>query len=121
MPELREKEIKNKHYKKISGKLRDIANDVFGVDCIYKRGSQPLNHSGIGESIIVAYGALEHMVVEVKDENTLLVGTTPKLKYTEEEAIDTQAKYNEFMFKATGYNAKQRSKIWQKMAKEGRL
>jgi hypothetical protein len=94
---MQEMDIKKGHFKNIEGeKLGDIIKGIFGD---FKKD---------GEKYIVTYGALSPLTIWLKDKNTLTVDTQMKKDVDEPTAISTREKYNDFLFKATGFNSKQR-------------
>ena len=102
---MRDYELKRGIGKDLEGDgLRKIAVEVFG-----EAGTD-------GGKILVSYGALEKMVAWT-DGRRLFVETIMKTGVPDNVATDTIKAYNSFLEKATGYNAKERSKRAQKEAK----
>jgi hypothetical protein len=72
-------------------------------------------------SLVSSFGATTRFEVKLLNKNTLLVVTTSDKGAPAEAMVESNRKYNDFMEKATGFNAKERSKRLQKKAKEGKL
>ncbi len=105
---MRDYELKRGLAKVLEGDgLRRIASDVFG-----EAGTD-------GGKVIVSFGALDKLVAWT-DGKRLFVDTTMKTGVPDNIATDTIKAYNQFLEKATGLTAKERSKRAQKAAKEGR-
>lgn len=107
---MQEQDIKRGHLKNIEGeKLGALVREIFG-DC-----------SKDGDKFKSTFGALAPLTVWIKDKSTLCVDTQMKKDVDDATAIDTRKRYNDFMFKATGFTAQQRSKRLQQKAKDGGL
>ena len=103
---MQQQDIKRGHVKNIGGeKLGALVGEVFG------------NCKKDGEKFIATFGALDPLTVWITDASTLCVDTTMKKDVDEATAIETRKRYNDFMFRATGFTAQQRSKRLQQKAK----
>lgn len=72
-------------------------------------------------ALVSSFGATTRFEVKMLSKASLSVVTTSDKGASSEAMIESNRKYNEFMEKATGFNAKERSKRLQKKAKEGKL
>ena len=105
-----EYDIKKGWYKNIEGPaLEELMRGVFG------------NVSREGDALVSSYGALRSITVKVLSKTTLDLVTAAGSAASDEEILDTKRRLNEFVEKATGFNAKQRMKRAQQKAKEGSL
>jgi len=105
-----EYDIKKGCFKNIEGEaLGLMMQDVFG------------NVSREGDVLISSYGVMRSIRVKVMSKTQLDLTTEPSSTFTDEEVLNSKRKLNEFLEKATGFNAKQRMKRAQAKAKEGAL
>ncbi|MGE4275152.1 MAG: DUF5611 family protein [Candidatus Methanomethylophilaceae archaeon] len=105
-----EYDIKKGWYKNIEGDaLEELMRSVFG------------NVSRKGDELVSSYGALSSITVTVVSKSRMNLITTAGLTVSDEEILDTKRRLNEFVEKATGFNAKQRMKRAQQKAKQGAL
>lgn len=105
-----EYDIKKGWYKNIEGPaLEELMRGVFG------------NVSREGEALVSSYGALRSITVKVPSKTTLDLVTVAGGGSSDDDILDTKRRLNEFVEKATGFNAKQRMKRAQQKAKEGSL
>ncbi len=96
---MRKYDIKRGHYKNIEGDgLPNIIEEVFGS--VKKEG----------EYLVSSYGAIKSLRVGLEGKKYLLVETEMDSKADESVAAETIKRYNEFLFRATGYTAKERRK-----------
>lgn len=103
-------DIKKGHYKNIEGQgLEQIMIDVFG----------DVNKDG--EKFKANYGAMKPITVWIKSKKEICVDIVTEKDVDDDIALKTIRAKNEFLEKATGFNAKERSKRLQKKAKEGKL
>jgi len=104
---MQEQDIKRGHSKNVEGeKIGALVNEVFG-NCKKDDGK-----------FLATFGALDPLMVWMKDKNTLCVDTKMKTGVDEATAIETRKRYNDFLFRATGFTAQQRSKRIQQKAKD---
>jgi len=98
--------IKRGHYKNIEGvRLKDVMEMTFG----------PVqDESG---KFVCSYGALDK-VVAWTDGKSLFVDTVANPKVDDDTAVRTRQAWNAFLERATGFDAKQRSKRVQDEAKK---
>ena len=71
-----------------------------------------------GEYITGSYGAMK-LIKARFDGNVLWVETETDPSASDDIALDTVKVYNRFLEEATGYTAKERKKLLNKLAKEG--
>lgn len=103
---MQEQDIKRGHAKNIEGeKLGSLVSELFG------------NCKKDGDKFTTTFGALDPLTVWIKDASTLCVDTKMKKDVDEATAIETRKRYNDFMFRSTGFTAQQRSKRLQQKAK----
>lgn len=103
-------DIKRGHYKNLEGTgLEKIMSEIFG------------DVEREGEKYKANYGAMKPLIVWVKSKNELCVDIVTDTTAGDDIAIKTIKAKNEFLQKATGFSAKERSKRLQKKAKEGKL
>jgi hypothetical protein len=76
------------------------------------------NVSESGEYISASYGAMKSIKAKF-DGNALWVETETDPSVSDDVALDTVKVYNKFLEEATGYTAKERKKLLNKLAKEG--
>lgn len=99
--------IRRGHYKNIEGvRLKDIMEMTFGPVA---------DEAG---KFVASYGALARIVAWA-DRDTLYVDTKADPKVDDATAVQTRQAWNAFLERATGYDAKARSKKIQKDAKKG--
>ncbi|MGM0510133.1 MAG: DUF5611 family protein [Thermoplasmatota archaeon] len=100
-------DVKRGHYKNIEGdKLKDLMEDIFGsVD-------------EEEDKLITDYGAIDSLEVWTEGKTGLWVDVEMDDDAEGEEAMDTISKWNDFLLKATGFNAKKRRKRAKKKAKK---
>ena len=72
-----------------------------------------------GEYLTGSYGAMRSIKARF-DGNVLWVETDTDPSAPEDMALDTVKVYNRFLEEATGYTAKERKKLLNKLAKEGK-
>jgi len=97
---MREYPIKRGHFKNIEGeKFTELITEHF-EDFTEK----------VGGVIETAFGALGTISLQLKGKTRLLVETTKKKDATDDEMLRTHRVYNNFLHKATGFSAKERSK-----------
>jgi len=72
-------------------------------------------------TLVASFGATTRFEVKLVSKTALSVVSTSDKNASTETMMESNRKYNEFMEKATGFNAKERSKRLQKKAKEGKL
>jgi hypothetical protein len=72
-------------------------------------------------SYVASFGATTRFEVKLLNKNAISVISTSDKGASTEAMVESNRKYNEFMERATGFNAKERSKRLQKKAKEGKL
>jgi hypothetical protein len=72
-------------------------------------------------ALVTSFGATTRFEVRLLSRSVLSVVSTSDKNATTEAMMVSNRKYNDFMEKATGFNAKERSKRLQKKAKEGKL
>jgi hypothetical protein len=103
-------DIKKGHYANLEGDgLKSLMTTVLG------------NAKEENGALVASFGATVRFEVKVLNKNTLSVVTESDKTASTEAMMESNRKYNEFMEKATGFNAKERSKRLQKKAKEGKL
>jgi len=103
-------EIRRGHQHELEGgRLRQMMNEMFG------------NVAEEGSFLVSRYGALAKLSVGWDGKNSLKVETTMDPTVAPDLAQSTIRTYYAFLEKATGFNAKERSKRLQKKAKEGKL
>ncbi len=102
-------DLKRGHAKNLEGgKLRTLVQEVFGKA-----------EDREGKSW-TSFGAITSLTVWT-DGKSLFVDTQMNPAVTDDVAIRTRKTWNAFLERATGYDAKDRSKRTQKKAKEGGL
>ena len=74
-----------------------------------------------GEKFKADYGAMKPITVWLKGKKELCVDIVTEKNVSDDTAMRTIKAKNEFLLKATGYTAKERSKRLKKKAKEGKL
>lgn len=103
-------DIKRGHYKNLESEgLEKIMTEIFG------------EVEREGEKFKANYGAMKPITVWLKGKKELCMDIVTEKDVSEDTAIKTIKAKNEFLLKATGFSAKERSKRLQKRAKEGKL
>lgn len=103
-------DIKKGHSASLEGNgLKDLMMSVLG-DAREDNGA-----------LVASFGATTRFEVKLLSKSVLSVVSTSDKNATTEAMMESNRKYNDFMEKATGFNAKERSKRLQKKAKEGKL
>lgn len=103
-------DIKKGHGASLEGEgLKNLMTEIFGT--VKEEGG----------SLVASFGATPRLEVKPVSKTVLSVISTSDKAATLEAMAESNRKYNEFMEKATGFNAKERSKRLQKKAKEGKL
>jgi len=102
-------DIKRGHFKNIEGKLGEIMEEVFGTV------------EDLGGQFRTSFGALKEITASTAGKTLLQVHTAMDKDVSNEVAAETIKKYNEFLFRCTGFNSKQRAKRIKDKAKKGKL
>ncbi len=103
---MRDYPIKRGFRKKLEGNgLKEIMSEYFE------------DVRGNGEEITAKYGAMR-LIKAKYDGKKLWVETDTDASVPDDVALDTVRVYNRFLEKATGYTAKERKKLANKLAKE---
>lgn len=103
-------DIKKGHASMLEGDgLKNLMKDILG------------NVTEEGGAYVSSFGATTRFEVKVLNKNTLSVVSTSDKSASVEAMAESNRMYNDFMEKATGFTAKERSKRLQKKAKEGKL
>ena len=103
-------DIKRGHYKNLESMgLDNLMTEVFG------------NVEKDGEKYLANYGAMKPITVWVKSKKELCVDIVTEKDVNDETAMKTIRAKNDFLNRATGFSAKERSKRLQKKAKEGKF
>jgi hypothetical protein len=103
-------DIKKGHGSSLEGDgLKELMKSVLG-DAKEENGT-----------LVASFGATTRFEVKLVSKTALSVVSTSDKNASNEAMMESNRKYNEFMEKATGFNAKERSKRLQKKAKEGKL
>lgn len=103
-------DIKKGWYKNIEGDaLKDLMQEVFG------------NVKQDGDVLVSSYGVMSRIEVKVlaKDKMIITTENSKTADMTDESILDSKRKLNLFAEKATGFNAKARTKRAQQKAKKG--
>ncbi len=106
---MRDYDIKRGHFKKIDGKVQEIVNEVMG------------SSKKAGEKIKTSFGALKKLELWTEGKTKLWVDTEMDAGVDDKTAMETQRKYNDLLFRLTGFTAKERSKRLKDKAKKGKL
>lgn len=77
-------------------RIKEVLQDSFQV---------PVTEEG--GKLIVSYGALKRVEASIVDKK-LCVDTTPNPNVSDEEILETNKRFRNFLDNATGYTAKQR-------------
>ncbi|HID71415.1 MAG TPA: hypothetical protein EYP29_01550 [Thermoplasmata archaeon] len=97
---MREYPIKRNHFKNIEGeKFKELVREHFNNFTEREDGT-----------IETSFGALTRICLSLKGKTKLLVETEKKEGATEEEMLRTRKVYNQFLYKCTGFTAKERAK-----------
>ncbi|MCQ2069888.1 MAG: DUF5611 family protein [archaeon] len=111
--EMTEFDIKRGWFSKIDGDgLKDIVESVFGSVSVE------------GDVLVTSYGVMERIETRIISKSVLgllTVNVEDTSKLTDEEILGSKRKLNEFLEKATGFNAKDRLKRAKDKAKKGEL
>jgi len=99
---MREYPVKRKLWKELS--VENVAKTMKEIF-----GNAEIN----GDTVISSYGSLSKIVVKVGDKK-IFVETESKKDSSQEIMMDTIKKYNKFLYKVTGYTAKERKKLLMK-------
>ncbi len=103
-------DIKKGHFKNLENDgLKKAMMDVFGEVEVE------------GEKYKSNFGAMKPITVWLKGKNELAVDISTNKDVDEETAMKSIKAKNDFLLRATGFSAKERSKRLQKKAKEGKL
>ena len=103
-------DIKRGHWKNIDGDLlTKVVKDIFG------------NARSSKGTVTASYKALKKLTVSMEGKSILRVDTQMTQDVSDEDAMDTISKYNEFLLRATGFTSKERKKKLNKKAKDGKL
>ncbi len=103
-------DIKKGHGASLEGDgLKDLMKSIFG------------NVKEENGALVTSFGATTRFEVKLVSKSVLSVVSTSDKNASTDAMMESNRKYNEFMEKATGFNAKERSKRLQKKAKEGKL
>jgi hypothetical protein len=103
-------DIKKGHSASLEGDgLKDLMKSVLG---------EVKEENGV---LVSSFGATTRFEVKLLSKTALSVVSSSDKNATAEAMMESNRKYNDFMEKATGFNAKERSKRLQKKAKEGKL
>ena len=106
---MRDYDIKRGHFKNIEGKLEAIAEEVFG------------EYEASGEKIETSYGALKKLEFWLEGRTKLWLNTEMDKNVNDTTAMETHRRYNELLFRLTGFNAKERAKRLKDKTKKGKL
>lgn len=106
---MRDYDIKRGHFNNIEGKLEEIVEEIFG------------QFENVEGKVRTSFGALNRLECWFEGKKSLWVDTDLKTTIDDETAMTTHKKYNDFLLRLTGYNAKQRAKRLKDKAKKGTL
>ncbi len=99
---MREYPVKRKLWKQLS------------VDSVAKTMEEIFGNAEInGDTVVSSYGSLSKIVVKI-DDKKIFVETESQKDVAQETMMDTIKKYNEFLYRVTGYTAKERKKLLMK-------
>lgn len=70
-----------------------------------------------GDKFVASFGALKHISIWTEDKD-LVLDTEMDATVSNEVAMDTIKRYNDFLYKTTGYTSKDRKKRAEKEAKK---
>jgi hypothetical protein len=100
-------DIKKGKFAEIEGDgLRRITEETFG------------NAKMEGDMVVTSFGALDRMETKTISKTQLFVCTKMRKDVSDDVATETIKRYNQFLEKATGFNAKERGKRAQKKVKQ---
>jgi len=103
-------DIKRGHFKNIEGdKLRKLMEEHFG------------NVEKKGDLLISNFGAMQPISVKLEGKKSIMVEIDTDKDTDDSKVAETIKARNSFLFAATGFTTKERSKRLQKKAKEGKL
>ena len=106
---MNEYEIKRGHFKNVEGKIGDIMKDVFGkVD-------------EVEEQFRSSFGAIKEITASTEGKTILRITATMDREVPAEVAAETIKRYNDFLYRCTGFTSKQRTKRLKTKAKKGLL
>ena len=106
---MNEYDVKRGHQANVAPeKLREHMRDIFG------------NAEQKDDKLVSAFGALKEIRVWSGGKNALCVETEMDPGVPDDVAAKTIKAYNQFLERATGFNAKERGKRAQKKAKQGK-
>ena len=71
-----------------------------------------------GDLVVTSFGALDRIEIKTVSKTLLDVCTKMRKDVTADVATETIKRYNQFLERATGFNAKERGKRAQKKAKQ---
>jgi hypothetical protein len=74
-----------------------------------------------GDKLKANFGAMKPITVWIKSKKELCVDIVTATDVPDETVMQTIRAKNDFLYKATGFSTKERSKRLQKKAKEGKL
>lgn len=106
---MRDYDIKRGHFKNIDGKLEDIAKDIFGET------------KKKGDKIVTSFGAIKSLEMWFEGKTVFWVDMEMIKDVDDDTAMATQKKYNDLLFRITGFTGKQRLKRLKEKAKKGTL
>ncbi len=107
---MQEYEIRRGHQKELEGgRLKQMMEEAFG------------NVADEGTFIVSKYGALAKLTIGWDGKHTLKVETAMDPNVAPDVAQSTIKTYYAFLERATGFTSKERGKLLQKKAKNGRL
>ncbi|HEQ79219.1 MAG TPA: hypothetical protein ENN76_03020 [Euryarchaeota archaeon] len=103
-------DIKKGHWKNIEGdRLVQLIKEIFG------------NASVKGDAVVTSYKAIKKLTVRTKGKTVITLETEMNPDVSDVDATDTISKYNDFLFKVTGFTSKQRRQKLNKKIKDGKL
>jgi len=106
---MNEYEIKRGHFKNVEGKLGDFMKDAFGkVD-------------EVEEQFRSSFGAIKEITASTEGKTILRITVTMDREVPAEVAAETIKRYNDFLYRCTGFTSKQRTKRLKTKAKKGLL
>jgi len=100
-------DVKRGHFKNIEGdQLKELMDEIF-EDVEEK-----------DEKLETSYGAIDHLEVWTEGRTGLWVDVEMDDEADEKEAMETISRWNDFLERATGFDAKKRRKRAKKKAKK---
>ncbi len=103
-------DIKRGHYKNLENEgLENIMAEIF------------VEVERNDDKYKATFGAMKPITVWLKSKKELCVDIVTEKDVTDDTAMKTIKAKNEFLLKATGFSAKERSKRLQKKIKEGKI